>query len=185
MSKIKTTQHLAKDKTARVDFRVPHTEEGLLWIKQARKWVNRDRYAELRSRPRGGSRRRWAHSCQRHDAKWFGIYLNEPDDIACKRRQAAWEQAEVDHSGCVDKYVHTIEVEKLKKDLQAARDDIRSNEAWCDEMRDQDTAALQAIAAESTKRLRRLHERLQFSYVQSIGAALAGLLLGVAAGMAL
>jgi len=75
-----------------VHFRVPHTPEGLQWIAQGRKYLNRDRYGEFSTRPRGGSRGRWDFSCQRHDCKFLGVYLREREEI---RQERWWARSEI------------------------------------------------------------------------------------------
>jgi hypothetical protein len=69
-----------------VNFRVPHTPEGLDWIDKARAYVNRDRFSNVTARPRGGTRVGY-FDCARDDCKFFGIYLRERPEIEAARRE--------------------------------------------------------------------------------------------------
>jgi hypothetical protein len=52
-----------------VAFRVPNTTAGIRWVKDARKYVNRDRYTSVLARPRGNG------------CKVFGVYLHKSNAV--------------------------------------------------------------------------------------------------------
>ncbi len=70
---------------ASVAFRVPNDEAGNRWIEQSREYINRDRFAQIATRPRGGTLMD-GHNYHRKGCKWFGVYLRESD----AEREANW-----------------------------------------------------------------------------------------------
>jgi hypothetical protein len=91
----------------RVTFRVPNDEDGNQFIKLARKYVNRERYGSILTRPRGGTRGRHAFSSQRFDATGFGVYLETRDEV-----KASEEKSRERYS--ISTYKHNLEVDQLR-----------------------------------------------------------------------
>ncbi len=67
-----------------VAFRVPNTEQGNLFIKLAREYINRPRYSTITTRPRG-NRPTGTYDSMRKGCKSFGVYLHN---------SKAWDDAD-------------------------------------------------------------------------------------------
>ncbi|MBW2560010.1 MAG: hypothetical protein JRE40_04035 [Deltaproteobacteria bacterium] len=91
-----------------VAFRVPNTKAGRHWIDRARTYVNRERFGQVLARPRGGTRGKYAHSCQSHDAKAWGIYLRERPEVEAFERAARG-------AGLVTSWLHNDAIEALQR----------------------------------------------------------------------
>jgi hypothetical protein len=91
----------------RVTFRVPNDDDGNTFIKLARKYVNRERYGSILTRPRGGTRGKYAFSSQRFDAKAFGVYLQPREEV-----KAAEEKSRQRHS--ILTYDHNLEIDQIR-----------------------------------------------------------------------
>lgn len=89
-----------------VFFRVPNTKTGQNWIKNARKYINRDRFSTILARPRGP--RGGDYECSVDSATGFGIYLREN------------ETAKAEHNNYMErnyipKYKHQEDLAKLQQ----------------------------------------------------------------------
>ncbi len=114
---------------ADVAFRVPHTVEGKHFIILMRKFINRDRYSQVLTRPRGGTQvNSRMHDSQRADCKWLGVYLSNSKAIQAVERADWIEQdderrAELDNaldqrSRGLNK-LHDIEIARQCDELQS------------------------------------------------------------------
>ncbi len=68
-----------------VAFRIPNNRTGERWLKLAREYVNRPRFSEVRSRPRGN--RQGGDDSERDGAPWLGVYLIESDAAHAEERR--------------------------------------------------------------------------------------------------
>jgi hypothetical protein len=106
-----------------VEFRVPHTQAGLRWIEQARQYVNRERFGELATRPRGGTRGPSEMSCQRHDCTMLGVYLRERPEMHEQRRKEREEY----HGRFIPRYEHRQEVGRLQSRFDRLAGQLRDS----------------------------------------------------------
>lgn len=96
-----------------VAFRVPNTATGSIFLKLARKYVNRDRYSSVNARPRG-NRSKHRYDSERKGCKSYGVYLMESDAIKQERRAAKRKQ---------DKE-HAAECDAIRKNATEAIDKV-------------------------------------------------------------
>jgi hypothetical protein len=136
----------------RVTFRVPNDEDGNTFIKLARKYVNRERYGSILTRPRGGTRGKYQYSCQRFDATGFGVYLEPRKEVEAAENEARERYSistykhnlEVDElriahtEKCVELRCRIADLQKLREQNGTARDSLRVQNAELQKLREYD-----------------------------------------------
>lgn len=146
-----------------VAFRVPNNKRGQRFLREAREYVNRERFSAINARPRGGTRDSWGDYA-RDGCKWFGVYFRESE------RQRAEDRGHL-----IRNYVGRFDHERM----------IREYEGQAERNRERLDARYNGLQAEYLKRggkLRDTARAVEHWQIATLAAFIVGAVIGYFAG---
>ncbi len=172
-----------------VDFRIPNNKKGQQCITMMRKYINRERYGTLCTRPRG-NRVNGSYDSIREGCPTLAVYLRDSDAerAASHKDRDRWIEygAGQARSGCLDRIAEmTLEHEIVVEDLKHVQEGNECMLKLAYETHDDTITAHAAFNEIQAKQYGDLINKLWNWQIGAMAAFLGGLALGMTAvGMA-